>query len=121
MVVGMTRPALRRRCPPLLPTVGFLFSSAGVGIEAIWWNANGASWHNLYRFLLEGGEWLGWSIGLSGLGLILTGTHWKWGRRSRWWSIPGVLFAVLWLGRMTLGLILLLLKWIWKQFRTRYT
>ena len=113
----MTRPVLGRKlCPPPLPALSFTVSAVGAGIEAIWWNAHQASWHKLYRFLVEGGEWLWWSVGLSLVGLILTGSHWVWGVRSRWWSIPGGLIAVLWVGRMTLGLLLILLGWVWKQY-----
>ena len=111
----LTRSSLRRTLySPLLPILGFVLSATGVGVETVWWYTNGFRWQNLYRFLLEGGVWLEWSVGLSLVGLILTGIHWKWGRR-RWWSLIGGSASVLWLARITLGVLLVVLMWVWKQ------
>ena len=109
------QPVVRYRGPPPVATIGVALSALGAIVEIAWWKDAGYEPQSIYRFFTAGAPFW-WSLGLSLTGSALTWAYWRNGDRSKWWGLPGVLMASMWLLRITLGLVLLAIGWVWNQF-----
>ena len=109
-------PAVYHRWPPPLAALGFALSVSGAIVEIVWWKDAGYGWENLYRFLAAGAPFV-WSFVLLLSGSALTWAHWR-NSNPKGWATPGLLITSLWLLRITLGLAILALRWLWNQAGT---
>ena len=99
---------------PWLAVVGFALSAAGGAVEVVWWLENGPTWSNLYLFLRAGTPF--WcTVAFHIAGGIVTEIHWRTAPEGRWWALPGRVLAIAWAIRVTLGVVLLLLQWVFKN------
>lgn len=101
------------RWPPLLAALGFALSMSGAIVEIVWWKNAGYGWEGIYRFFASGAPFL-WSLALLSLGSVLLWAHWRTSDRKRW-ALLGLVIASMWLVRLTLGLAILAIKWVWNQ------
>ena len=107
--------AARRRWPPLA-VLGLVSSVSGGIVEVFWWKDAEYGWESLFRFFAAGAPFL-WSFGLFSLGSALTWAHWR-SYDRRGWAALGLLITSIWLFRITLGLAILLIRWLWNQAGT---
>ena len=99
---------------PWLAVVGLVLSAAGGAVEAVWWLDNGPTWGNLYRFLFAGKPFW-WTVGLHIAGGLVTEAHWRTAREGRRWGLLGRVLAVAWALRVSLGAVLVLLRWVFRS------
>ena len=108
-------PAARRRWP-LLAVLGLALSVSGGIVEIFWWEDAGYGWESLFRFFTAGAPFW-WSVGLLLMGSALTWAHWRDSDRKGW-AVPGLLITSIWSLRITLGLAILFIWWLWNQAGT---
>jgi len=97
----------------LVTVLGLALSVSGGIVEIIWWKNAGYGWESIYRFFAAGAPFL-WSVGLLLLGSALTWEHWR-GSDRRGWAAAGLMITSIWLFRITLGLAVLFIRWLWNQ------
>ena len=99
---------------PWLALVGLVLSAAGGAVEIVWWLENGPTFSNVYLFLLAGTPFW-WTVGLHIIGGIVTEIHWRTASVGQWWALPGRVLTLAWALRVTLGVLLLLLRWAFRN------